>query len=516
MLDSSVFIVHVLTSNTGVLTSCRLSAGAFMVGARAVLVSAWLLEPILSANRMADFFSFRFTVGCEVHMVCNKHDRFQLPNVTCIYLESHLDYSVKTQLADDTYTIVTKIFEAIENTTKTALKIPTFTDFINQTKKFDMIIVDYVLLSMVYPFLHGRTYGIISTTTLEPAQSAVFGNVQSPAHFNCGTVEFPKPYSLLDRLKNLGNTFMYFAFKCYANSIAIRLISKQFPDAPSYFEVERNASLHLLTTSSALDGPVGLYPTQVPVPGLIFRPRQPLAKDLADFIEGDVPVIYTGFGVTTINLGYIAKDVMDAMISVFRRLPYKVILKVNGLQTHIDGNVFFRADVPQQDILAHPNVKLFIGHGGVAGAQEAVYNSVPGIFIPYTHDQVKMAHTLVNAGVAIQLSWRDFHEQEFEDAIKELMTNHKYREKMASLSRVYRDDQEHSLDRAVYWTEYVARTKGAPHLQPPGKQLSWIQIFCLDLLAIILSICSILFFVSRWAIRYLFRSFFMKKKKKRH
>ncbi|KAF2347755.1 hypothetical protein FHG87_021489, partial [Trinorchestia longiramus] len=161
--------------------------------------------------------------GHEVHMICDKRNRFQLPNVTCIYFESHLEYSVKTQLADDTYTTVTKIFEAIENTTKTALKIPTFLDLINRTKNFDMILVDYLMLPMVYPFVHGRTYGLISTTTLVPAQSAVFGNVQSPAHFNCGTAEFPKPYSLLDRFKNLGYTFMLLAFKWYTNSITIRL-----------------------------------------------------------------------------------------------------------------------------------------------------------------------------------------------------------------------------------------------------------------------------------------------------
>lgn len=43
----------------------------------------------------------------------------------------------------------------------------------------------------------------------------------------------------------------------------------------------------------------------------------------------------------------------------------------------------------------------------------------------------------------------------------------------------------------VYWTEYVIRHKGAPHLKSQGLNLTWYQYFMLDvLLVIIILFCT--------------------------
>lgn len=43
-----------------------------------------------------------------------------------------------------------------------------------------------------------------------------------------------------------------------------------------------------------------------------------------------------------------------------------------------------------------------------------------------------------------------------------------------------------ALDTAVYWTEYVMRHKGAPHLQSAASDLSWYQLVLLDVIAVTL------------------------------
>lgn len=40
-------------------------------------------------------------------------------------------------------------------------------------------------------------------------------------------------------------------------------------------------------------------------------------------------------------------------------------------------------------------------------------------------------------------------------------------------------------ERAVFWTEYVVRHKGAPHLKCPAAQLSWVEFLMLDVMGVL-------------------------------
>jgi glucuronosyltransferase len=43
--------------------------------------------------------------------------------------------------------------------------------------------------------------------------------------------------------------------------------------------------------------------------------------------------------------------------------------------------------LPQQDLLAHPNLKVFVTHGGLLSLQEALYHQTPLVGIPLGNDQ---------------------------------------------------------------------------------------------------------------------------------
>lgn len=48
----------------------------------------------------------------------------------------------------------------------------------------------------------------------------------------------------------------------------------------------------------------------------------------------------------------------------------------------------------------------------------------------------------------------------------------------------------------LYWTEYVIRHKGAPHLKPHALNLALYQYFLLDVIAVLIIFISILLFLS--------------------
>jgi glucuronosyltransferase len=60
-------------------------------------------------------------------------------------------------------------------------------------------------------------------------------------------------------------------------------------------------------------------------------------------------------------------------------------------------------------------------------------------------------------------------------------------ENAKKLSQIAQDQPESALERAVFWTEYIIRHKGAKHLRPPGQHLNWIQLHSLDVVAFLLS-----------------------------
>ena len=57
-----------------------------------------------------------------------------------------------------------------------------------------------------------------------------------------------------------------------------------------------------------------------------------------------------------------------------------------------------------------------------------------------------------------------------------------FRENMQKYSAVSKDTPDKPLDRAVWWTEYVLRHNGAPHLRSSVLDLKWYQYLLLDVI----------------------------------
>ena len=68
----------------------------------------------------------------------------------------------------------------------------------------------------------------------------------------------------------------------------------------------------------------------------------------------------------------------------------------------IPRNVKLFSWLPQNDILGHPKVKLFITHGGNNGQLESLFHAVPMLTIPFTGDQHYNAERIVARGYGLK------------------------------------------------------------------------------------------------------------------
>lgn len=74
-------------------------------------------------------------------------------------------------------------------------------------------------------------------------------------------------------------------------------------------------------------------------------------------------------------------------------------------------------------LAGHPNVKLFITHGGLMGTQEAVHIGVPMIGIPFFADQRFNIRNYVDMGIAIDLEIDDINEENVRRRISTILNN---------------------------------------------------------------------------------------------
>lgn len=76
-----------------------------------------------------------------------------------------------------------------------------------------------------------------------------------------------------------------------------------------------------------------------------------------------------------------SSDLSDEKLSVFvnkfKTIKQKIVWKFEDNLPNKPHNVIIGKWLPQNDILAHPNVKVFISHCGKGGVTEAKYHGVP-------------------------------------------------------------------------------------------------------------------------------------------
>lgn len=88
-------------------------------------------------------------------------------------------------------------------------------------------------------------------------------------------------------------------------------------------------------------------------------------------------------------------------------------------------NVLIGKWLPQDDILAHKNVKLFISHCGLGSTAESKYHAVPIVAVPLFADQNANTDVVVDEGWGVKVDFATITETSFLEGIKEVLENPK-------------------------------------------------------------------------------------------
>lgn len=134
-------------------------------------------------------------------------------------------------------------------------------------------------------------------------------------------------------------------------------------------------------------------------------------------------VVYFSLG-SNVKSKSLPEKTKDILLNTFAKLPYKILWKFED--DHLENkpeNVKIVRWLPQQDLLGHPNIKLFITQGGLQSLEEALFNSVPMLVIPFMADQYVNSRRVEKLGVGLRMDFITLSENMLLSSILEIIDN---------------------------------------------------------------------------------------------
>ncbi|XP_070498295.1 UDP-glycosyltransferase UGT5-like [Chironomus tepperi] len=358
-------------------------------------------------------------------------------------------------------------------------------------EKFDLLVVGMVFTNFLLGF--GEYFDcpviMLSVQRHMSPTNFIVGNplsVSSVPHSYVGRSEM----DFVDRVRNFLFYGVDFVFYEYLNYHQEAIYNKYFSSPPnrSFEDAVRNISL-IFVNDHFIEGKVRPnVPAVIEIRGIHIKSvPDKLPNKIEKFLNAATRgAIYFSLG-SNISSEFLPEDVFKIIISVFSKLSKQVIMKWDSKNINSQSsNILIEKWLPQSDILAHSNVKLFISHCGLGSVVESKYHGVPILCLPMFGDQMMNADACVEEGWGVKMELKSLKEIEFLKKINELIQNETYSSKAKSFSRLYHDRPLSPKETAVYWTEYVINHRGAKHLQYKAIHQNYWQRNSLDVIGFLL------------------------------
>ncbi|XP_054737744.1 UDP-glucosyltransferase 2-like [Anastrepha obliqua] len=400
--------------------------------------------------------------------------------------------------------------------TEHALKQPKVQDIINakQTEGvYDLLLVEQCQQEAFLALAHIYNIPVMSSATFaqQAYMSQMFGIITPWSYVPLNILEFTEHMTFWERVQNTYHSLhydLYREFKIFPEMD--ELVKKYFGHLPIKFPsvsaMDRNLSAILINNYTPLSSAAPTIDSMINVGGMHIYPPKPLPTDLQKFLdEAENGAIYFSLG-TQVQSKDMAPEKLKVFLDVFRQLKQRVLWKFeNDSIANLPKNVMIKKWMPQNDILAHPNVRIFIAHGGLFGTQEAVYHAVPILGIPFFFDQYLNLKKAEHGGYAITLDFKTITSEDLKNGLQQLLYNSTYRDAIKRISRIFRDRPMGPRETALYWIDYVIRHKGARHLRAAGLDLKWYQFYLLDVIALAVAVVVVALGVALASVRWVLR-----------
>ncbi|EDW15711.1 UDP-glycosyltransferase UGT5 [Drosophila mojavensis] len=360
----------------------------------------------------------------------------------------------------------------------------------DESAQFDMVIVEATFTDALYGFAHHFKAPLVGLSLCGTSWSINYlaGNRAISVYEPIVANGYSSGFSILNKIKN----WIYITEEWLLEQMVylpkqLALYKRYFHEsAESLHNIRQNFALVLINQHFSLGRARSNVPNVIEVAGMhLEQPYAELDGELQQFVDG----AEHGFIIFSMGLDvaecWLPPRLIEMMLQSFEQLQQRVVFKFDQPLPKKSDQIYVTQLLPQRALLAHPNVKLLITHAGVLSIIEGAYYGVPMLCVPLYYDQFANSELMKQSGLAQVVDPSTMTVGSITKSIKELIENPFYSANAHQTSKRLRDLPMSPLENAVWWTEYVLRHNGAPHMRIWKEDMSIVQYYNLGFISVL-------------------------------
>ncbi|KAF8361713.1 hypothetical protein PRIPAC_88636, partial [Pristionchus pacificus] len=345
-----------------------------------------------------------------------------------------------------------------------------------RNEKFDVYIVEIfdICGMMLSHLLQPRSIIKVSTTIMMGEQHDELG-VPLPLSYSpsCLTRSLDV-HSIVSRAWNIFAEQMARLKYSGMRSQVDAVFRKKFgEDYPTLKEISSNVAYAFTNTEPLIDFATPTLSRVIDIGGLGAKEPKELDEYWASIMTRRPKVVLISFG-TLAKAFLLPASQKEGILKVVSAFPsitfiWKYEKKddfAHGLAAKVD-NLVLTEWMPQTDLLDHPNLAVFITHGGMGSVQELTQRGKPAILIPIFGDQPRNAAMIEHNLLGKVLGKLEVGNHEKIIALlKEVMENPEYAENAKRVARMLAKKPFSSKEKLLRYVDFAAEFGPSTSLRP--------------------------------------------------
>ncbi|GMS92978.1 hypothetical protein PENTCL1PPCAC_15153 [Pristionchus entomophagus] len=258
---------------------------------------------------------------------------------------------------------------------------------------------------------------------------------------------------------------------------------------PSMDQIASNSAYVFTNTDPLIDYAAPTISKVIPIGGIGAKEPKELSEDWKKILSKREKTVLLSFG-SVAKSSYLPMKVKMSIIETIKALPHVTFIWKYEVDDDFTrdyasqlNNLELTKWMPQVDILAHPNLSIFITHGGMGSTQETAHRGVPGIFIPIFGDQPRNAGMMQHNKLGKVLDKTEVtNSSKFVAVIREVLEDDSYRSNARRVSTMLHKRPFSAREQLIKYTEFAAEFGPSKALRPQSHDMKWIEYNNVDII----------------------------------